>query len=68
MTEEERLTEELVKLNFEVCKHLTTLSTAATLVVLATYRELAFGSVLLGATLSLFGLTIVVSVASILPP
>jgi hypothetical protein len=49
MTEEERHREELVKLNFEMCKHLTTLSTAATLVVLAIYRELAFGSVILGA-------------------
>jgi hypothetical protein len=59
--DEERHREELVKLSFEMCKHLTTLSAAATLIVLAIYRELTFGSTLLGVTLSLFGLTIVVS-------
>ena len=59
--DEERHREELVKLAFEMCKHLTTLSAAATLVVLAIYRKLTFGSTLLGVTLSLFGLTIVVS-------
>jgi hypothetical protein len=60
--DEERHREELVKLTFEMSKHLTTLSVAATLVVLAIYRELTFGSALLGVTLSLFGLTIVVSI------
>jgi ABC-type uncharacterized transport system permease subunit len=61
-TDEARDREELVKLTFELGKHLTTLSVAATLVVLAIYRELTFGSTLLGVTLSLFGLTIVVSI------
>lgn len=46
--DEERHREELVKLAFEMSKHLTTLSVAATLVVLAIYRELTFGSALLG--------------------
>jgi len=46
--DEERHKEELVKLAFEMSKHLTTLSVAATLVVLAIYRELAFRSTLLG--------------------
>ena len=64
--DEERHREELVKLNFEMCKHLRTLSTAATLVVLAVYREVAFEGTLLGATLSLSGVTVIVSVASMI--
>jgi multidrug efflux pump subunit AcrB len=65
-TEQERDREELVKLAFETCKHLTTLSTAGTLVVLAVYREVSFGGTPLGATLGLFGLTIIVSIAVML--
>jgi hypothetical protein len=58
---QERQAEEFVKLTFELCKHLTTLSTAAGLIVLAVYRELTFDEWLLAATLILFGVTIVVA-------
>jgi hypothetical protein len=58
---QERHTEEFVKLTFELCKQLTTLSTAGALIVLAVYRELTFGEKLLAATLVLFGLTVIVS-------
>jgi len=58
--------EELAKLTFDLCKHLTTLSTAGILIVLAVYRELTFEDWLLSLTLVLFGLTVVVSVAIML--
>jgi hypothetical protein len=57
----ERQTEEFMRLTFELCKHLTTLSTAGGLLVLAVYRELTFDEWFLAATLILFGLTIVVA-------
>ena len=63
---QEHRKEELVKLSFELFKHLTTLSTAASLVVLAVYQEITFERALLGATLSLFGLTVLVCVVSML--
>ena len=60
--EQQRHTEEeFVKLTFELCKHLTTLSTAGALVVLAVYREIAFGKTLLAISLVLFGLSVLVS-------
>ncbi len=64
--EEERRAEEFVKLCFEVFKHLTTLSTAGALVVLAVYRELGVGGTLLGLTLVMFGVSILASVVSML--
>jgi uncharacterized BrkB/YihY/UPF0761 family membrane protein len=64
--DEERHREELAKLNFELCKHLTTLSVAGAVVVLAVYREVAFERVLLAITLSVFGITIIVSVLSMI--
>jgi ABC-type uncharacterized transport system permease subunit len=66
VADEEYRLEELAKLTFELCKHLTTLSTAGALIVLAVYRELTFQQWLLGLTLILFGLTILVSVTIML--
>ena len=63
---QERRIEEFIKLCFEFFKHLTTLSTAGALVVLAVYRELAFEAVLLAITLALFGVTILISVLSMM--
>jgi len=63
---EEHRAEEFVKLCFEFFKHLTTLSTAGALVVLAVYRELAVGEWLLGLTLVLFGISILASVLSMM--
>jgi hypothetical protein len=59
--DQERHTEELVKLTIDLCKHLTTLSAAGALIVLAVYREVTFDEWLLGVTLVLFGLTILVA-------
>jgi len=62
----ERRAEEFAKLCFEYFKHLTTLSTAGAVVVLAVYRELTVGTVLLAATLVLFGVTILTCVISMM--
>jgi hypothetical protein len=64
--EEERRADEFVKLCFEVFKHLTTLSTAGALVVLAVYREIGVVEWLLGLTLVLFGVSILASVVSMM--
>ena len=39
LTKEERHREDLVKLNFEMCKHLTTLNTVAAIKLETTCRE-----------------------------
>jgi hypothetical protein len=56
--------EEFTKLVFELCKHLTTLSTAAVLVVLAVYRGLAVERLFLDVPLLMFGLTILSSLGT----
>jgi predicted cobalt transporter CbtA len=60
----ERRAEEYVKLCFEIFKHLTTLSTAGALVVLAVYREISIETWLVTLTLILFGLTVLTCVMS----
>jgi hypothetical protein len=60
--EKEQFEEELTKLVFELCKHLTTLCTAAVLVVLAVYRDLAVERTFLHLPLFIFGLTILGSI------
>jgi hypothetical protein len=51
---------------FEYLKHVTTLSTAAALLILAIYREAPFKERLLALTLILLGLGVVVSVFGML--
>jgi hypothetical protein len=51
---------------FEFLKHVTTLSTAAALLILAIYRETPFKEGLLALTLILLGLGVVVSVLGML--
>lgn len=69
MTEDEdreRRAEEFVKLCFESFKHLTTLSTAGALVVLAVYREVSVETWITVLALAVFGLTILICLASML--
>jgi len=63
---QERHTEEFVKLCFEVFKHLTTLSTAGALVILALYSEISIQPWLVALTLALFGITILISLLSMI--
>ncbi len=62
----ERRTEEFVKLSFEFFKHLTTLSTAGALVVLAVYREVSVDTWIMVLALAVFGLTILICLVSML--
>jgi hypothetical protein len=64
--DQERRIDEYVKLCFEIFKHLTTLSTAGALVVLAVYREVSVETWLVATTFPLFGMTILISLFSML--